>query len=534
MEIQLYGLDEYGLINVKELYRNLSVPSLVEHVIKADEALLSSNGALVLKTGKRTGRSPNDKFFVKEPSTEDEIDWGKVQLPTDERTFDNLLLRMLAYMQGKDIYLFDGFVGADERYRLPLRVVTGKAWAALFSTTLFIPPTSEELFDFVPAFSIYHAPGYNILGERDHLNSEVAIIIHFAKRIIMIAGTGYAGELKKSIFTIMNFLLPKKQVFPMHCAANMGKKGDVALFFGLSGTGKTTLSSDPNRKLIGDDEHGWSNEGVFNIEGGCYAKCAKLSEQAEPHIFHAIRYGSLVENVVMDPDSRKINWDDLSITENTRATYPLGNVPNAIHPSMGGHPKNIIFLTADAFGILPPVAKLTTDQALYHFLSGYTAKIAGTEAGVKEPNATFSALYGEPFFPMHPVKYAALLKTKLNKYKSQCWLVNTGWTGGMYGEGERISLVYTRAILDLIFSGELAKAQFKPDPIFNILVPKAFPKGKKVEIPDSILHPRETWEDAERYDQKAKELAMLFKANFTYFENDVEESILKAGPNYKG
>lgn len=484
------------------LYHNLSVASLVEHAIRNGEAQLASNGALVAFTGQYTGRSPKDKFVVRRPEYESLIDWGAVNQPMSPEQFDRLLLRVSAYLANRPLYVQDCFAGADPRYRLCVRVITEQAWHNLFAKQLFIRPTPEELADFRPNFTVLHAPRFKTDPRIDGTRSEVVIALDFTRRIVLIAGTAYAGEIKKSIFTVMNFLLPLQGVFPMHCSANMGAAGDVALFFGLSGTGKTSLSADPERRLIGDDEHGWSDTGVFNFEGGCYAKCIHLSREHEPQIWGAIRFGSVVENVVVDPDTREPDYADASITENTRAAYPVDYIDGAVLPSVGGHPKHLFFLAADAFGVLPPISRLSVEQAMDMFLLGYTAKVAGTERGVKDPEATFSACFGAPFLPMHPARYGEMLAEKLSRHQAQAWLINTGWTGGAYGVGHRIPIRYTRAMIRAALTGALEHTAYRTDPIFGLETPVTVP-----DVPSDLLTPRETWQDKAAYEAQARQLA---------------------------
>lgn len=503
---------------------NLSVPQLVEAAIRKGEATLTESGALRAETGKYTGRSPKDKFIVDEPSVHDKIAWGSVNQPIDAAKFDKLYQDVLEYLNGKELFVFDGFAGANETYRLPIRVINEYAWHNLFVHQLFVRPTQEELKSHVAGFTVIAAPGFEARPSVHGTNSETFIIVSFSKKTVIIGGTKYAGEMKKSIFSVMNYLLPERQVMPMHCSSNVGEKGDVALFFGLSGTGKTTLSADPARRLIGDDEHGWSDLGVFNIEGGCYAKCINLSEEKEPQIWNAIRFGSVLENVVVDEQTRIPDYDNGSLTENTRAAYPVDFIPGAMIPGEAGHPQVIVFLTADAFGVLPPISKLTKEQAMYHFLSGYTSKLAGTERGVTEPEATFSTCFGAPFLPLQPSVYAEMLGEKISKHNAQVYLVNTGWSGGPYGIGKRMNLNYTRAMVTAAVNGSLKEAEYVNDPIFGLAVPQAV-EG----VPSEVLLPRNTWENKEAYDQKAKELASRFVKNFTKFEG-VAKEIAEAGP----
>lgn len=519
-----YGLEKLGIIAPKAVYRNLSVPALVEKALQANEGTLSETGALVVNTGKYTGRSPDDKFVVDYPSIHDEIAWGKVNVPMAPETFEKIYNKMTAYLQGRDIYIFDGFAGADPKYTQRFRIVNELASQNLFIHQLLIRPEKEQLENFEPDFTIIAAPGFKCIPEIDGTNSEAAIIVSFEKRVVIIAGSQYSGEIKKSVFSVMNYLLPKNGVFPMHCSANIGSQGDTALFFGLSGTGKTTLSADPERMLIGDDEHGWSDNGVFNFEGGCYAKCINLSKENEPQIWNAIKFGALVENVVMDPDSRVFDFNDGSLTENTRVGYPVEFIPNAAIPGVGGQPKTVVFLTADAFGVLPPIAKLDKDMAMFHFVSGYTSKLAGTERGITEPQATFSTCFGAPFLPLDPSVYAEMLGEKVAKSDAKVYLINTGWSGGSYGVGKRMSLKYTRAMVTAALTGALDDVKFELDPIFNVYVPTECPN-----VPAEILNPKNTWADKAEYDKSAKMLAARFTENFKKYTH-MPENIVKAGP----
>jgi phosphoenolpyruvate carboxykinase (ATP) len=520
-----FNLEALGIHNVANVYRNLSVPELIKRALEANEGELASNGALVVKTGKTTGRSPNDKYIVDESAYSKDIWWGPVNKSIKPELFEHLYKLVTAYLQNRDLYIFDGFAGADTKHRLPIRVVTEKAWQALFSNTLFVRPTESELQNHTAEFTVIAAPTMKALPRIEGLNSENFVCVSFTKKIILICGTQYGGEIKKSIFSILNYIMPKKDIFSMHCSANVGENNDSALFFGLSGTGKTTLSADPARKLIGDDEHGWSSDGIFNFEGGCYAKSIKLSQEAEPQIWSAIRFGSLLENVVIDPRTKIPDFDSDAITENTRATYPVEHIPNCIIPGIGEHPKNVFFLTCDAFGVLPPIAKLDENMAMYHFLSGYTAKVAGTEAGITEPKATFSTCFGAPFLPLHPTVYAKMLGERLKSHNSNCWLVNTGWSGGAYGVGARMKIRITRALLSAALSGKLDKVEFHKDPIFNVLVPKECPG-----VDSGVLSPRETWADKSDYEKKAKELAGLFIKNFEQYKEFATKEMIAAGP----
>ncbi|MEK6676960.1 MAG: phosphoenolpyruvate carboxykinase (ATP) [Planctomycetota bacterium] len=508
------GLDRHGITDPGDVYWNLSAGELYEHAIRSGEGIVASNGAMVCTTGKHTGRSPKDKYIVEEPTTRDGIWWGQVNRAMSLSQFDGLHRRIVDHFRGRRLYVRDMFAGAEESSRMPIRVVTETAWHNLFAKQLFIRPEPGSTGDHHPHFTILNAPTCLADPAKDGTNSGVFIVIHFAKRLVLIGGTAYAGEIKKSVFTIMNYTLPMTGVFSMHCSANVGTRGDTALFFGLSGTGKTTLSADPDRRLIGDDEHGWSDHGVFNIEGGCYAKCIGLSRDHEPQIYQAIRFGAVVENVVVDRATRHVDYASDELTENTRVAYPLEYIHNVVMPSIGDHPKNIIFLTCDAFGVLPPISQLTHDQAMQHFLLGYTAKIAGTEAGVKEPKATFSTCFGSPFLPLPPERYAALLGERLAMHHTRCWLVNTGWTGGGVGVGNRVNLRYTRAMVHSALTGRLDGVAYTVDPVFGLSHPLSCP-----DVPREVLTPRRTWRDPEAFDAKAKELARLFEENLKTFSS---------------
>jgi phosphoenolpyruvate carboxykinase (ATP) len=517
-----------NLLSKSNTHHNLSVSQLIEKSLIRNEGSLTSTGALRVETGKYTGRSPKDKFIVEEESVKDKIDWGSVNRPISEEAFNNLYSKVLNYLgQKEELFVFKGFAGADKSYRLPLQVINEYAWHNLFAHQLFIRPTENELKDHDSQFTVISAPNFKADPEVDGTNSETFIIVSFEKKVILIGGTEYAGEIKKSIFSIMNYLLPENDILSMHCSANIGEEGDVALFFGLSGTGKTTLSADPKRRLIGDDEHGWSSNGVFNIEGGCYAKCVNLSEEKEPQIWDAIRFGAVLENVMIDEKSRVADYDNVSLTENTRAAYPITSIDNIVMPSIAGHPNTIIFLTADAFGVLPPISKLSKEQAMYHFLSGYTSKLAGTERGVTSPEATFSTCFGSPFLPLPAARYAEMLGEKIDQYDAQVFLVNTGWSGGEYGVGKRMKLSYTRAMVQAALEGELNAVEMTTDDIFGLNVPTHCPG-----VPDDVLLPKKTWKDGNAYDIKAKELASKFNENFKKF-NNVSEDIKMAGPAYK-
>lgn len=514
------------LLSGQNIKVQLSVPELVEKATSRGEATLTVDGALRAETGKYTGRSPKDKYTVEEESTKDKIDWGKVNQPISSEIFDKLYVKVVNYLKEKDeLYVFNGYAGADKSSRLGIKVVNEYAWHNLFCHQLFIRPTAEELASHVTDFTIVAAPTFKADPAVDGTNSETFIITSFEKKIILIGGTEYAGEMKKSIFGIMNYLLPEQGIFSMHCSANVGEEGDVALFFGLSGTGKTTLSADANRKLIGDDEHGWSDNGVFNIEGGCYAKTINLSAEKEPEIYNAIRFGSVLENVVIDSESRIPDYDDGSLTENTRAAYPIHYIDNIVTPSVAGHPKTIIFLTADAFGVLPPISKLTKEQAMYHFLSGFTSKLAGTERGVTEPEPVFSTCFGSPFLPLPATRYAEMLGQKIDEYGSQVFLVNTGWTGGEYGVGSRMKLSYTRTMVRAAIDGKLNDVETTQDTVFGLNIPVAV-EG----VPTEVLNPRDAWADKAAYDKKATELAEMFNTNFKKFANVAEDIVKKGGP----
>jgi phosphoenolpyruvate carboxykinase (ATP) len=520
------SLGSIGLGNLRSIYWNLSTPALYEEALKRNEGILGHLGPLVVRTGQFTGRSPNDKFVVDEPSSHETVWWGKVNRPIEEDRFDELHRRMASYLQGKDVFVQDCFAGADPKYRMPVRIITQYAWHSLFAHNMFIQGTPEELANHQPEFVVIDCPGFHAFPEVDHTNSDVFILVNFVKRLVLIGGTEYAGEIKKSVFTAMNFYLPFQHVLPMHCSANYGKDGDAALFFGLSGTGKTTLSADPLRTLIGDDEHGWSDDGIFNFEGGCYAKVIRLSAEAEPEIYQTTRrFGTILENVGIDSATRRLDLDDASLTENTRAAYPISHIPNATRTGRGGHPQNIIFLTADAFGVLPPISKLTPEQTQFHFLSGYTARVAGTERGVTEPKATFSACFGAPFMAQYPHVYAQLLGEKMTQHKVNSWLVNTGWSGGPYGVGSRMKIAHTRAMINAALSGELDGVEYVTDPIFGVSVPTRCPN-----VPNEVLIARNTWADPAAYDAQAQKLAGMFIENFSQFEEHVPEAVKAAMP----
>jgi phosphoenolpyruvate carboxykinase (ATP) len=519
-----YDLSSNG-VKVSVAHWNLGTAQLVEQALARKEGSLASGGALVVKTGQFTGRSPKDKYIVREEGTEDTVNWGPVNQPMTEAQFDGLFARLVKFLEDKEVFVQDCFGGADPAETLPIRAVTQRAWHNLFARQLFVRPDPDRTHEHQPQFTLYFVPEFLADPAVDGTKSTTAIVLNFKKRTVIIAGTEYAGEMKKSVFTILNFLLPARGIFPMHCSANVGEDGAVALFFGLSGTGKTTLSADPLRRLIGDDEHGWTDRGIFNFEGGCYAKCIRLSRENEPQIWNAIRFGTVLENVVMDPETRLLDFNSDAITENTRAAYRVHFIDNAVIPGVGGHPTHVLFLTADAFGVLPPISRLTPEMAMYHFLSGYTAKLAGTERGLsKEPSATFSACFGEPFLPRHPAVYARMLGEKMQRHNVSCYLVNTGWVGGPYGVGERMKLPYTRAMVNAAISGALDNAAVEPHPVFRVLVPKSCPG-----VPAGMLDARGLWKDGAAYDKAAAELAARFRKNFEKF-GKVAEEILEAAP----
>jgi phosphoenolpyruvate carboxykinase (ATP) len=518
-------LDALGVSGAGAIHRNLAPAALIARSLARGEGILAANGALVVKTGEPSGRSPQDRFIVDEPESAD-VRWGSVNKACTPALFEKLLGKARGYLHDRDLYVFDGFAGAERNYRLPVRVVADATWHALFAQTLFLRPTPVELDDFVPGFTIINCGALRASVDIDGTRSSVFVGISFSQRVVLILGSMYGGEMKKAIFSVMNYLLPQRNVLPMHCSANAGDSGDVALFFGLSGTGKTTLSADPKRHLIGDDEHGWSDHSVFNFEGGCYAKAINLHEESEPQIFQAIRFGSILENVIIHPQTRIIDYASDFLTENTRATYPIDHIPGAVLGGVGDHPRNVFLLTCDAFGVLPPIAKLTPAMASYHFLSGFTAKVAGTEVGVDEPRPTFSACYGEPFMPLHASRYATMLAERLAWHDTDCWLVNTGWTGGPYGTGHRMSIELTRGLLTAALDGSLAKARFTPHPVFKVLVPDACHCAG-----EGTLDPRGTWADPDAYDTAARKLASMFAENFEQYRDFVGPEVLAAGPD---
>jgi phosphoenolpyruvate carboxykinase (ATP) len=520
------GLETHG-IHASQVWWNLTTAPLYEEAIRRGEGVLAADGPIVCRTGHHTGRSPNDKFLVREPSSAERIWWGKVNREMDQSHFDLLHKQMLAYLKGSELYVQDCYAGADPEFQLPIRIITERAWHSLFARHMFIVERDEaRLARHRPEFTVIDAPRFHADPQVHGTNSEVFIVLNFDARLVIIGGTSYAGEIKKSIFTVLNYLLPLRNVMPMHCSANVGAGGDVALFFGLSGTGKTTLSSDPERRLIGDDEHGWSTRGVFNFEGGCYAKMIRLSAEAEPQIFATTRrFGTVLENVALDPHTRRLDFDDDALTENTRGAYPISFIENTVPSGQAGHPQHIVMLTADAFGVLPPIARLTPEGAMYHFLSGYTAKVAGTEKGVTDPKATFSTCFGAPFLPLHPNVYAKFLGQRIAEHGSDVWLVNTGWTGGPYGTGRRMKIAHTRAMIRAALSGALTSATYQRDPVFNVDVPTDVPG-----VPAEVLNPRNTWPNPSDYDAQAAKLARMFVDNFTAFERDVHENVRQAGP----
>jgi phosphoenolpyruvate carboxykinase (ATP) len=524
-------LSSLGISNIGNVYHNLSTPALYEEAIRRHEAALAHLGALVTRTGTYTGRSAGDKFVVREPSSEDKIWWGDYNRPIEPGHFDGLKRRLHAYLQGRDVFVQDCYAGADPDYRLRVRVISEHAWHSLFARNMFLREFDDRVLDdFSPQLTVLHCPDFQAIPEVDGTRSEAFILLNFAEHLVIIGGTSYAGEIKKAVFTVMNYLLPQQGVLSMHCSANVGPAGDTAIFFGLSGTGKTTLSADPERALVGDDEHGWSETGVFNFEGGCYAKVIRLRAESEPEIYETTRrFGTILENVSMDPHTRRLDLDDGSLTENTRAAYPITHLPNIVPDGMAAPPKNVIMLTADAFGVLPPIARLTREQAMYHFISGYTAKVAGTERGVTEPGATFSPLFGAPFMALHPTVYAGLFGDYLEKSGATTWLVNTGWTGGAYGVGKRISIEHSRAVVRAAMSGELDDVEFTLDPVFKVGIPAAVPG-----VPSELLHPRQTWGDPAEYDIKARELAARFAQNFSRYADMASDEVLAGGPDSNG
>jgi phosphoenolpyruvate carboxykinase (ATP) len=523
-----YGIDNLGLTNLRKVYWNLPVEALYEEAVFRNEGKITKYGAFAVETGNHTARAASDKVVVRESSTENRIWWGEYNRPYSSEKFNDLFNRVQGFLQDRDVFVQDCYAGADPKYRLPVRIITELAWHSLFARNMFIlPKSNEEYRRHIPEFTVISVPSFKAFPQIDTTQSKTVIAIDFAQKICIIGNSGYAGEIKKSVFTIMNYILPLEGVMTMHCSANKGKDGDVAVFFGLSGTGKTTLSADPKRRLIGDDEHGWSDKGIFNFENGCYAKVIALSPSAEPEIYASTQmFGTILENVIYDPVTRLIDLDDDELTENTRASYPLEFVENAVPDKMGGHPNNIILLTCDASGVMPPIAKLTPNQALYHFISGYTAKVGGTEIGLgEEPEITFSTCFGGPFMAHHPGFYADLLKRKILRYNVNCWLLNTGWVGGPYGIGKRISIRYTRDMLDAVLTGELLDVEYSRDPIFGFHVPKSCPK-----VPDDVLDPASSWPSAKAYMKRYRSLAVRFIDNFKKFADGAPTEVLEAGP----
>ncbi|MEN7551191.1 phosphoenolpyruvate carboxykinase (ATP) [Rapidithrix thailandica] len=525
----LKGLEEMGIHYASGVLWNLSPAELVEESIRNREGTLTNSGALMCDTGKFTGRSPKDRFIVKDEYTADKVWWGDINIPFDPEKFDQLYEKMIDHLVGKKLYIRDACVGADPEYQMKVRVIDTQAWHNLFCYNMFIRPDKSELAEFTPDFTILAIPDFKADPEVDGTRQSNFAIINFTKKVILVGGTGYTGETKKGMFSVFNFLLPEqKHVLSMHCSANIGEQDDAAIFFGLSGTGKTTLSADPSRKLIGDDEHGWTEKGIFNFEGGCYAKVIDLSKEKEPQIYGAIRFGALLENTRFLPGTHEVDYTNSEVTENTRVSYPLYHIDNAVEPSVGGHPKNIFFLTCDAYGVLPPVSRLSKGQAMYHFISGYTAKVAGTEAGITEPVSVFSACFGAPFMPLHPTKYAELLGEKMEDHQVNVWLVNTGWSGGPYGVGSRISLPYTRALITAALEGKLDNVEYKKHDVFGVAMPTTCP-----EVPAEILDPIQTWQDKNAYYEKANLLANSFNKNFTKFSEYANEEMLDGAPKAK-
>lgn len=525
--MKTYGIEKHRIFNPVNVYRNLSPAVLTEMALATEDCKLTDTGALLVDTGKYTGRSPKDRYIVDEAPISKEISWGAENKKISPAQFESIYGKVTGYLNNRNIFIFDGFAGADPTYRVPVRVINEYASQNLFMHNMLIRPTEEELVSFKPAYTVICAPGLKLDPKTEGINSEAAIILDFKQRLLIVAGSKYCGEMKKGVFSIMNYLLPHKGVLGMHCSANMATdgSGDTALFFGLSGTGKTTLSTDPNRGLIGDDEHGWSDDGIFNIEGGCYAKCIDLSKEKEPEIYNAIKHGSVVENVVVDEATRAPDYADKSLTENTRVSYPVDYIPGAVIPGVGGHPKTVVFLSADAFGVLPPVAKLTKEQAMYYFVSGYTSKVAGTERGITDPVTTFSTCFGSPFLPLDPSIYAQLLGEKIDKHGSAVYLINTGWTGGAYGVGKRMSLPATRAIVTAALNGSLKDAEYETEPYFGLAIPKSCPG-----VDSAILNPKNAWADKAEYERLAKKLAANFEENFNKKYTNMPEEIKNAGP----
>jgi len=519
-ELATLGLSRPGTI-----HHNLPVPRLVELTVQRGEGFLAEGGALMVRTGKYTGRSPQDRYIVDSPGVHADIDWGEINIPMGPKTFESLRQRQAEYLQGRELFVMDASLGADEAYRFRVRIITELAWHSLFARQLFLGPSSEMSGAFHPDFTVIATPGLGLQPKRDGTRSEAAVAIDFDKRLILDIATAYAGEIKKSLFSVLNHILPAKGVFPMHCSANLGSDGGTAIFFGLSGTGKTALSADPARRMIGDDEHGWSDTGIFNFEGGLYAKCIGLRQESEPQIWNSLRFGAVVENVPLDPVTRKPDFDDESITENTRAGFPVEFIPGAVIPGIGGHPRTVIFLTADAFGVMPPIARLTREGAIYHFLSGFTSKLAGTERGIIEPRATFSACFGAPFMPRPPMVYAKLLADRLDRHGARVFLIDTGWLWGPYGVGRRIPIKYTRQMVTAAIENGLEDVEYRHDPLLNLDIPLDC-----CDAPKDILVPRDTWNDKEAYDAAALRLARMFVENFKRFR-DAPRKVVEAGPN---
>lgn len=520
-------LETLGFKNVGNIYWNASTPHLYEQIVRRREGHIAHLGPVVVRTGHHMGRSPDDRFIVKEPSSVDKIWWGAANKAIEEDEFMNLFYRLQAYFQNKDIFIQDCYAGAAPEFRIPIRVLTETAWHSLFARNLFIQmKRTEEIPGHQPEFTVINVPRFNAVPELDGTSSEAFILLHLGKKLVLIGGTSYAGEIKKSIFSALNYFYPQESLLPMHCSANVGDNDDSAIFFGLSGTGKTSLSADPSRTLIGDDEHGWSDQGIFNFEGGCYAKVIRLSKEAEPEIYECTRrFGTILENVTLNHSSRRLDLNDASLTENTRAAYPISHIPSATRLGVCGHPKNVIMLTCDAFGVMPPAAKLTPEQAVYHFLTGYTAKVAGTELGVKEPQATFSACFGAPFMTLPPTVYAELFVQKIRTHKAECWLVNTGWVGEPYGKSDRIKIAFSRAFIGNILNGALERGAFEKDPLFGFMIPKAC-EG----VPNELLNPKNSASDKSQYEARARKLANDFKENFKQFKDQVSREVLDAMP----
>lgn len=519
-------LTKVGLSELGKVYWNTDPAELVEIAVNNGQGEVADSGALAVNTGKFTGRAPKDRFIVKDATTENSVDWNNINQPFTQENFDKLHAKIAEYLKGKDVFVRDAYACAHPDYRLNLRVVGEYPWQSIFAYNMFLRPTNAEVENHEPEWTVINAPGCLANPETDGTFNQNFAIINFTKKMIIVGGTAYTGEIKKGIFSVLNYTLPhNKGVLSMHCSANVGAEGDTAIFFGLSGTGKTTLSADPERGLIGDDEHGWSADSIFNFEGGCYAKCINLSEEKEPQIFSAIKPGALLENIKFKPGAKEVDFDDSTITENTRVSYPIYHIDNAISPSYAGLPKNIFFLTADAFGVLPPISKLTPGQAMFHFISGYTAKVAGTEAGITEPQPNFSACFGAPFLPLHPTKYAEMLGNKMREHEVNVWLVNTGWTGGPYGVGNRMKLSYTRAMIHAALDGKLANVSFEDHPVFGLAMPTNCPN-----VPTEVLNPRNTWSDKEAYDKQANNLAEKFNTNFKKYADQASQEILDAAP----